>query len=158
MINKLISPYEFNTLDFTEAELMSKPKVMNNELEIACRLVTFLGENMFDDVMWKNNVFMGNYDDMYSSGICYFKFTSIIEYIEEWRNRSGFISGFSMKLSDNECKESYASVVFPPIGIYGANDDSKWIEFVVKTLNPIEIRFDERDLVYIQKCCKNPRK
>ncbi len=151
----MVSPYMFNSIDFFEADLICEPQLINNEIVIEFGGVSFMGKDSLHIRLNDFNVLLDNYNNMYLSGICRFKFKNIIEFIKERHDKGGFIDGVSIKLTENEEKKSYAVYVFPPTGI---KDESQWFEITVKTLSPVEVSFDENNIVDLTEYCKNPQK
>lgn len=145
-MKKYITPYHFNTLDFTEASLINEPVLKNDSMIMEFFGITFLRKDFFGDNYLKEYTIAGNERDMFLSGICRFSFTEILEYSCERRDKAGFVSGIVIRLTDNECCDSYSGIVIPPVGIYHKYDEP-WYEMTVKTAAPIEISFDENELL-----------
>lgn len=155
-MKKYITPYHFNTLDFTEASLINEPVLKKDSMIMEFFGITFLRKDFFGDNYLTEYTIAGNERDMFLSGICRFSFTEILEYSCERRDKAGFVSGNVIRLTDNACCESYGGIVIPPMTIHGNNE--LWYEMTVKSAAPIEISFDENSLVDVRDYCREPKK
>lgn len=161
MIN-LLTPYMLNSIDFSEAQVINYPQYINGELEILCGGIILLGEDFYkQDKASKVNVITNLKKDMYLSGICKFKFTEIISYSIELFDQSGFINGKTERLSKNDERESFATAVFSPMILcnpcneYLPKYPPEYIDIVIETRNPIEMSYNNSDLVDVSELYKS---
>lgn len=155
---KLLTPYMLNTIDCCEARVVDYPKYINGELTFSCGGIVLPGKKFFGrDEFLKMNTITEQDKDMYLSGICRFKFTEIISYTIELSDQSGFIKGKTEIISKNEERASFASAVFPTMILCDPCSEypPEYIEIVVETRNPIEMSFNDSDLIYNSELFKS---
>ena len=153
-----MTPYMLNTIDFTMAGTINKPKLNNGKLEIMCGGLTILNKNFFEDEISRKSVFTNYSDNMYLAGIGKFTFVDILSYSVNNYNESGLIEGVTLKLYDNKAAESYIVAVFNDIALYnGEIPVGETIDITVCSTNMFEFSFNDKDLVSAKEFCKNPQ-
>lgn len=162
---KYVTPYMINSIDFTEAGVIDYPVFGNGKSEILCGGVTLLNKNFWRTDEFSSYKTITEYErDMYLSGICRFTFTDVISIAINLSDTSGLIIGETVRFSENEECDSFATVVFPdmilqnPCSKYPPKYPPEYINIVVETGNPIKIEFDSNDLIDVSEYCKDPKK
>ena len=162
---KYVTPYMINSIDFSEARVINYPVFGNEKAEILCGGITLLRKNF-----WRTDEFLSYKTitecerDMYLSGICRFTFTDVISIAINLSDTSGHIIGETVRFSENEECDSFATIVFPdmilenPCSKYPSKYPPEYINITVETRNPIKIEFDNNNLIDVLEYCEDPQK
>lgn len=154
-MHKFITPFMMNTIDFSEAGLVSEPYLMDGKFTVICGGITLLRRDFFKNELQREEVFTDCNEDMYLSGISKFVFTDVLNYEISFHNEGGFVRGTTVTLSDNLCCESYGTAVFPAMPVTFSSDS---VEVIVRSTSRFSIDYNDGDLISVSDYCKEPQK